>query len=40
MLQGLPISTVANVPQAQSGLQQAVGGAKDINALLKQLGVI
>jgi hypothetical protein len=40
MLQGLPISTVANVPQGQSTAQQVVGGAKDVTALLKQLGVI
>lgn len=40
MLQGLPISTVANIPQGQSTAQQVVGGAKDITALLKQLGVI
>jgi hypothetical protein len=40
MLQGLPISTVANVPQGQSGIQQAVGTANDISSLLKQLKII
>jgi len=40
MLQGLPISTVANVPQGQTGLQQAVGGTRDISALLKELKII
>ena len=40
MLQGLPISTVANVPQGQSGLQQAVGTANDVSSLLKQLKII
>ena len=40
MLQGLPISTVANVPQGQSGIQQAVGTANDVSSLLKQLKII
>jgi len=40
MLQGLPISTVSNVPQAQTGSQQAVGGMTSIYQLLQNLGVI
>ena len=40
MLQGLPISTVSNVPQAQTGSQQAVGGMTAIYQMLENLGVI
>lgn len=40
MLQGLPISTVSNVPQSQTGAQQLVGGITDVASLLKTLGVI
>lgn len=40
MLQGLPISTVSNVPQAQTGAQQAVGGMTSIYQMLQNLGVI
>lgn len=40
MLQGLPISTVSNVPQAQTGSQQAVGGMTSIYQMLQNLGVI
>ena len=40
MLQGLPISTVSNVPQAQTGSQQAVGGMQTVYQMLQNLGVI
>ena len=40
MLQGLPISTVSNVPQAQTGAQQAVGGMSTVYQMLENLGVI
>ena len=40
MLQGLPISTVSNVPQAQTGSQQAVGGMTTVYQMLQNLGVI
>jgi hypothetical protein len=40
MLQGLPISTVANIPQGQSTAQQFGGGVRDMNALLKELKII
>jgi len=40
MLQGLPISTVSNVPQSQTGAQQAVGGMTSIYQMLQNLGVI
>ena len=40
MLQGLPISTVSNIPQAQTGAQQLFGTAGDVTALLTKLGVI
>lgn len=40
MLQGLPISTVSNIPQSQTGAQQLFGTAGDITALLTKLGVI
>jgi len=40
MLQGLPISTVANVPQAQTGAQQAVGGMSSVYQMLQNLGII
>jgi len=40
MLQGLPISTVSNIPQAQTGSQQAVGGMTAIYQMLENLGVI
>ena len=40
MLQGLPISTVSNVPQAQTGAQQAVGGMSTVYQMLQNLGVI
>lgn len=40
MLQGLPISTVSNIPQAQTGSQQAVGGMQTIYQMLENLGVI
>ena len=40
MLQGLPISTVSNVPQAQTGSQQAVGGMATVYQMLQNLGVI
>jgi hypothetical protein len=40
MLQGLPISTVSNVPQAQTGSQQAVGGMSTVYQMLQNLGVI
>ena len=40
MLQGLPISTVSNVPQAQTGSQQAVGGMTSVYQMLQNLGII
>ena len=40
MLQGMPISTVSNVPQAQTGSQQAVGGMTSVYQMLQNLGVI
>jgi hypothetical protein len=40
MLQGLPISNVTNIPQAQTGAQQFFGTAGDVTALLTKLGVI
>ena len=40
MLQGMPISTVSNVPQAQTGSQQAVGGMTSIYQMLQNLGVV
>ena len=40
MLQGLPISTVSNIPQAQTGSQQAVGGMTTIYQMLENLGII
>ena len=40
MLQGMPISTVSNVPQAQTGSQQAVGGMQTVYQMLQNLGVI
>jgi hypothetical protein len=39
MLQGLPLSTVYNVPQAQTGAQQAVGSLDDTISLLAKLGI-
>lgn len=40
MLQGLPLSTVYNVPQASTPAQNLVGGLTGINSLLQNLGVI
>jgi len=40
MLQGLPINTVSNVPQSQTGAQQAVGGMTSVDQMLQNLGVI
>ena len=40
MLQGLPLSTVSNIPQAQTSVQSAVGGVSSLAALLQQLGII
>ena len=40
MLQGLPISTVSNIPQSQTGSQQAVGGMQTVYGMLQNLGVI
>ena len=40
MLQGLPISTVSNVPQSQTAAQQAVGGMQTVYQMLQNLGVI
>jgi hypothetical protein len=40
MLQGLPISTVSNIPQSQTAAQQLFGTAGDVTALLTKLGVI
>jgi hypothetical protein len=39
MLQGLPLSTVYNVPQGQTSAQQTAGSLKDTTALLAQLGI-
>lgn len=40
MLQGLPISTVANVPQGQTTGQQYAAAGTDTYALLQRLGII
>jgi hypothetical protein len=40
MLQGLPLSTVYNVPQSSTPAQNLVGGLTGINTLLQNLGVI
>lgn len=40
LIQGLPISTVANVPQGQTGTQQFMGNMADVTQLLKDLKVI
>ena len=40
LIQGLPISTVSNVPQAQTGTQQFTGNLADVTQLLKDLKVI
>jgi hypothetical protein len=40
MLQGLPLSTVYNVPQASTPAQNLVGGLTGINQLLQNLGVV
>jgi hypothetical protein len=40
MLQGLPISTVTNVPQSQTGAQQAAGGMATVYQMLQNLGII
>jgi len=40
MIQGLPISTVSNVPQAQTGAQQAVGGMSTVYQMLQNLGIV
>jgi len=40
MLQGLPISTVSNIPQSQTAAQRAVGGMETVYAMLENLGVI
>ena len=40
LIQGLPISTVSNVPQAQTATQQFTGGLTDVTQLLKDLKVI
>ena len=40
MVQGLPISNVSNIPQAQTAAQQLFGTAGDVTALLTKLGVI
>ena len=40
MLQGLPISTVSNIPQSQTAAQRAVGGMETIYGMLENLGVI
>jgi hypothetical protein len=40
MLQGLPISTVSNVPQSQTGAQQAIGGMTSVYQMLQNLGVV
>lgn len=40
LIQGLPISTVANVPQGQTGSQQFMGNMADVTQLLKDLKLI
>ena len=40
MLQGLPISTVTNIPQSQTGAQQAAGGMATVYQMLQNLGII
>jgi hypothetical protein len=40
LLQGLPISTVANVPQGQTTGQQFTGNMADVTKLLKELKLI
>jgi len=40
MLQGLPLSTVSNIPQSQTAAQQAVGGMQTVYGMLQNLGVI
>jgi hypothetical protein len=40
MIQGLPISTVANVPQGQTTAQQTVGNLDTVQQLLKNLGIV
>jgi hypothetical protein len=40
MLQGLPLSTVTNIPQSQTAAQQAVGGMSTVYQMLQNLGVI
>ena len=40
MLQGLPISTVSNVPQSQTAAQQAIGGMTSVYQMLQNLGVV
>jgi len=40
MIQGLPISTVANVPQGQTTTQQTVGNLDTVQQLLKNLGIV
>ena len=40
MLQGLPLSTVSNIPQSQTAAQRAVGGMETIYGMLENLGVI
>jgi len=40
MLTGLPISTVSNIPQAQTDSQQAIGGMTTIYKMLQELGII
>jgi hypothetical protein len=40
MIQGLPISTVANVPQGQTMTQQTVGNLDTVQQLLKNLGIV
>jgi hypothetical protein len=40
MLQGLPISTVSNIPQSQTGAQQAIGGMTSVYQMLQNLGIV
>jgi hypothetical protein len=40
LIQGLPISTVANVPQGQTGVQQFTGSLQDATQLLRDLKII
>ena len=40
MLQGLPLSTVYNVPQSSTAAQNAIGGIQSISTLLQNLGVM